>query len=93
MIAAIDSVLAQVDDNTVIMPGHGPLSDRQGLQGFRDMLATVAERVRTSIDAGKGVDEIIAQKPTAEFDAVWGQGFITPDNWVKLVHGLMSGSD
>ena len=57
------------------------------------MLATVAERVQTGIDAGKGVDDIIAQKPTAEFDAEWGQGFIKPDDWVKLVHGVMSGSD
>lgn len=93
MIAAADSVLARVDADTVIMPGHGPLTDRQGLQKFRDMLATVAERVQIGIDAGKSVDDMIAQKPSAEFDAEWGQGFITPDNWVKLLHGVMSGSN
>ncbi|MGI9343566.1 MAG: MBL fold metallo-hydrolase [Gammaproteobacteria bacterium] len=93
MIAAVDSVLAKVDANTAIMPGHGPLTDKQGLQKFRDMLATVAERIQAGIDAGESFDDILAQKPTAEFDAEWGQGFIKPDDWVKLVYGIMSSSD
>jgi hypothetical protein len=34
---------------------------------------------------GKTVDEIVAAKPTADFDAVWGKGFMNPDQWVKMV--------
>jgi hypothetical protein len=54
------------------------------------MLATVAGRMRTAIDAGRSVEEIVASKPTADFDANWGQGFIKPDDWVALVYGVMT---
>ena len=85
MIAAIDAALPDIDDSTKVIPGHGPLSDRAGLTRFRDMLNTVADRVQALMDAGKSTDEIIAAKPTAEFDETWGGGFIKPDQWVGLV--------
>jgi glyoxylase-like metal-dependent hydrolase (beta-lactamase superfamily II) len=90
MVAAADAVLAQIDADTKVIPGHGPLSDRAGLQAFRDMLATVAERVGTQIEAGRTVEQVVASKPTAEFDAQWGRGFIKADDWVALVHAVMS---
>ncbi len=90
MIAAVDGVLARIDDDTKIIPGHGPLSDKQGLAEFGTMLRTVAQRIRGQIDAGRGVEEIVASKPTAEFDARWGQGFIKPDDWVALVYAVMT---
>lgn len=90
MVAAIDGVLARIDADTKVMPGHGPLSDKQGLTEFRNMLNTVRERVQRHIDAGHTVEEAVAAKPTAEFDAQWGQGFIEPDDWVALVYGVMT---
>ena len=51
---------------------------------------TVEQRIRESIDAGRGVEEVVASKPTAEFDARWGQGFIKPDDWVALVYAVMT---
>ena len=90
MIAAIDGVLARIDADTKVIPGHGPLSDRQGLAAFRDMLNTVAGRIQAHIDAGRGVEEVVAARPTAEFDAQWGQGFIEPDDWVSLVYRVMT---
>jgi len=93
MVAAIDGALAKIDDQTRVIPGHGPLSDKQGLRAFRDMLYTVAGHMREAIDAGRSVEAIVASKPTAEFDAVWGQGFIKPDDWVALVYGVMTRND
>lgn len=85
VVAAADRVLALSDDKTVIIPGHGPLSNKAELKAYRDMLATVAGRVKAQIAAGKKLEDIIAAKPTADYDAKWGGGFIKPDKWVELV--------
>lgn len=90
MVAAVDGVLARIDDETKVIPGHGALSDKQGLAEFGTMLGTVARRIRAQIDAGRGVEEVVASKPTAEFDARWGQGFIKPDDWVALLYAVMT---
>lgn len=85
VVAACDRVLAFADDKTVIIPGHGPLSNKAELKAYRDMLATVSGRVKAQIAAGKKLEDIIAAKPTADYDAKWGGGFIKPDKWTELV--------
>lgn len=69
VIAAADRVLAIVDRDTRVIPGHGPLSDRAGLERFRDMLVTVRDRVREAVGRGATLREVVASKPTAEFDS------------------------
>lgn len=86
MVAAADKVLGMIDDNTRIIPGHGPLASKSDLQAYRDMLATVHERVRKLVAEGKSQDEVIAAKPTQDFDALWGQGFFKPEVWVGRVY-------
>ena len=90
MIAAVDGVLARIDDDTKVIPGHGPLTDKAGLTEFGDMLRTVAKRVDAHLAAGDDVETVVAAKPTAEFDERWGQGFIKPDDWVRLVYAVMN---
>lgn len=85
VIDAVDTVLSRINDKTLIIPGHGPLSNKAELQTYRDMLVTVADRVEQLKAAGKTRDEVIAAKPTAEFDKVWGDGFLTPDVWTGIV--------
>lgn len=90
MVAAIDRVLPLVDDKTIVIPGHGPLSNRAQLVAYRGMLATVAQRLRVLLREGKTLAEVQAAKPTADFDAVWGQGFLKPEAWVEMVwNGLL----
>ena len=48
------------------------------------MLRTVHARLEKLIGEGKTLDEVLAAKPTADFDAAWGQGFLTPDRWVEI---------
>jgi glyoxylase-like metal-dependent hydrolase (beta-lactamase superfamily II) len=68
MIAAADLLLGMIDDNTKVIPGHGSLSDRQGLQEYREMLVTVRNRIAQHIEAGRSLEEIVASKPTADYD-------------------------
>jgi glyoxylase-like metal-dependent hydrolase (beta-lactamase superfamily II) len=86
VIAATDRALALAGPDTRIVPGHGPLSNRAALEGTRTMLVTIRDRVRKMIDEGRSRDEILAAKPTAEFDAVYGGGFMKPDLFVGLVY-------
>jgi glyoxylase-like metal-dependent hydrolase (beta-lactamase superfamily II) len=90
MIAAADHVLESIDEKTRVIPGHGQLSDRAGLADFRNMLDTVATRIQRMIDDGQDIDQIVAAKPTADFDARFGQGLFKPDDWVRLVHTVMT---
>ena len=49
------------------------------------MLATVAARIKDAKRAGKTMEETIAAKPTAEFDPVFGKGFLPADKWVEML--------
>jgi len=87
MVAAADVMLQRCNDQTRIIPGHGPLASKADLKRFRDMLATVRDRIKKAIQEGKTLDQTVALKPTAEFDAAWGGGFLKPDAFVALVYG------
>jgi hypothetical protein len=89
MIAAADRVLKVADENTKLIPGHGPLATRADLQAFRDMLSTVRDRIAKLQAEGKSKEEIVAAKPTADLDEKWGGGFMQADNWVGLVYESM----
>ena len=78
LVAAIEAILARVNDATVVIPGHGPVSNRRELSDYRDMIVTVGRRVREGVESGRNLEEVLASRPTAEFDARYGQGFMTP---------------
>jgi glyoxylase-like metal-dependent hydrolase (beta-lactamase superfamily II) len=89
MIAACDRLLGVVSAKTRIIPGHGPLAARSDLQAYRDMLMQARERVSKAIEAGKTVEQVVAEKPMADFDAAWGGGFIKPESFVRLVYASL----
>lgn len=86
MIAVMDEVLAEVGPDTVIIPGHGPVSDAEGLRKFRDMLDTVNKRIRLLVEEGKTEDEVVALKPTVNFDEEWAWDIMTPEVWTRLMY-------
>ncbi|MFZ5653861.1 MAG: MBL fold metallo-hydrolase [Pseudomonadota bacterium] len=85
MIAAVELGLALADADTKIIPGHGPLGDRAALAAYRDMLVQAEAAIGRLHAAGKSLEEIVAAKPTANLDAEWGDGFLAPDVWVRIV--------
>jgi glyoxylase-like metal-dependent hydrolase (beta-lactamase superfamily II) len=84
-IAAADRILKAVDDNTKIIPGHGPLANKKDLQAYRDMLADISGKVEAMLAKGKTPDQIKAAKPSAAYDAKWGNGFLKPDMFVDIM--------
>jgi glyoxylase-like metal-dependent hydrolase (beta-lactamase superfamily II) len=70
-IDALDLLISVCDENTRIIPGHGDASNINEARQFRDMLATIRDRVAASIDEGKSLEEVQAAGLTAEYDERW----------------------
>jgi len=87
VLAAVDRELKAAGDNTKIIPGHGPLATKADLKAYRDMLAAVSGKVAAQIKQGKKLEEVVASKPTAQYDAKWGKGFLAPEKFVEMLYG------
>jgi len=86
MIQGVERILERSDGKTRIIPGHGPLATRADLERYHGMLTSVRDRVAPMVRESRSRDEVIAAKPTADFDGDWGAGFMQPDVWVGLVY-------
>jgi cyclase len=86
VIAAAATVLARIDDNTRIIPGHAPMQKKQELAAWRGMLITVRGRVAEAIRAGQTQEQVVAAGVSKEFDAKYGKGFITPTVFVQRAY-------
>jgi glyoxylase-like metal-dependent hydrolase (beta-lactamase superfamily II) len=90
VIAAAEKVLAMADNQTKIIPGHGPVASKAELVAYRDMLVTIVGKVDTAVKAGKSLDEVKAMKPADGF-GVNPSGFITADRFIEMVYGTLKG--
>jgi glyoxylase-like metal-dependent hydrolase (beta-lactamase superfamily II) len=82
----VNSSLEQAGGKTIIVPGHGPIGNRAQFVEFRDMLVTVRGNVARLKKEGKSLEEVLAAKPTAAFDAKWGNFVIDPAFFTRLVY-------
>jgi hypothetical protein len=85
MIKASDYNLKMATDKTIIIPGHGAIGTRNELLQFRDMLETIRENVSKLKKSGRTPNETIAAKPTAAFDAKYGNFVVDPAFFTRLV--------
>ena len=91
MMAAARQVMKIANPDTKIIPGHlGPIVGFKEIQQQLDMFAAVRDRVLNAIRAGKTVEQVVASKPTADFDQGRMGGAITPDRFVTLVYTDLS---
>jgi glyoxylase-like metal-dependent hydrolase (beta-lactamase superfamily II) len=87
MMAAARQVMNIANANTKIIPGHlGPVVGFNEINQQLNMFTAVRERVLTAIRAGKTEDQVVASKPTKDFDEGRMGGAITPDRFVSLVY-------
>jgi glyoxylase-like metal-dependent hydrolase (beta-lactamase superfamily II) len=68
MIETINYVIKEIDDKTVIIPGHGQLSNKQDLVAYNTMLTTIRDRIKKLIDEGKSYDDIIKARPISDIE-------------------------
>lgn len=68
LIAFCRAALAEIDSDTVVVPGHGPVTDYETMEAYIAMLQVVRDRIAKLVDAGADLDAVMAAKPTAGFD-------------------------
>ena len=86
IIAAGYRALTIANEDTAIIPGHGPLSDAAGLAAWLEMLKVTRVNMQSLIDQGLSEDEAVAARPTAESDEQYGGGFMNPENYNRLLY-------
>ena len=77
--------------NTKIIPGHGETVDRLAVMAHRDMIITVRNRVQQMIRDGKNAQQIIAAKPTADFDPKIEQAAMTSERFINQLYAELGG--
>ncbi len=87
-VAAIEAALARSNARTVVVPGHGPVSNRAELAVYRDMLVAVGRRVREAVEQGTGIEDLLASRPTADFDARFDRpgNLVARDEFIRSVY-------
>jgi cyclase len=95
--ASCREAAALIDDNTVVIPGHGKITNKQSLLHYADMLDDISRNVGDLAAKGMTLDEIIASHPTAKWDAEFGKSIlpppfaIAPDYFAQCVYnGIIS---
>ena len=82
MIEALWTIAGMIDDDTIIIPGHGQLSTRADLLEFRMMLVTIRGRIKDQMARGRSVDQVIASNPA--------RGYAEPGDgtagWVRTAY-------
>ena len=69
MLDGLTQTIALCGPNTKVIPGHGATVDRAALVAHRDMIVALRDKVAPLVRQGRTLEQIIATKPTADFDA------------------------
>ena len=86
MIKAAEANLAMVTDKTIVVPGHGVVGGKAEMIEYRDLLVAIRDRVAALKEKGQSLDEVMAAKPTAAYDAKWAWPFISGEFFTRLVY-------
>jgi cyclase len=82
LIKAHEAVLPTLDDATQVIRGHGPLGNKAELQAYHDMLVVVRDRIARLVKANKSQDDVVAARPTKEFEEKYGGTNFNAAQWI-----------
>jgi glyoxylase-like metal-dependent hydrolase (beta-lactamase superfamily II) len=87
MLAGFDAIAKTGRPDTKIIPGHGAIVDKAAVAAHKAMMIAVRDKVAALVKQNKSQEEVIAAKPTAEFDAkVTGATPMTADRFVGQLY-------
>lgn len=89
VIAAAEGILELVDDQTKIIPGHGPLANKTDLQAYIAMLKDIAASAHKAKDAGKSLEDWKKTNPLAAYSENWGGKFLSDDVFASVVWSVL----
>jgi glyoxylase-like metal-dependent hydrolase (beta-lactamase superfamily II) len=85
-IRGADELLKVVNPDTVIVPGHGPAGTTATLRAYRAMLAEARERIAGLKAAGRTEEEVVAARPTADYDAKLHANERAIGNFLRVIY-------
>ncbi|MEE8424988.1 MAG: MBL fold metallo-hydrolase [Elusimicrobiota bacterium] len=85
LIAAVEDVLETADAKTRIIPGHGPPAGVGELRVYLEMLKGVRSALIPLAESGLTLEEVLARRPLKRFDAEWGDGWLKPEQFLRIV--------
>jgi glyoxylase-like metal-dependent hydrolase (beta-lactamase superfamily II) len=91
-IDAQKQMLAMIDDETIVVPGHGTITDKAGMEADNAMLIEARNRVKALVDQGMSGEDILAANPLADFDADFNWRFITTEKMTQTLVRYFSGN-
>ena len=79
MLDGFDSLLAVAGNETILVPSNGPLMSLADLRSQHEMYLTIFDRIHEMLRSALSTEEVLAERPTAEFDEQWGDStqFVT----------------
>ena len=79
------------EGGTMVIPGHGRLTDEQDVIEYRDMVTIVRDRIREYVKRGMSLDEVKAKKPTLDFDGRYDtpNGFWGASQFIEVIYKQM----
>jgi glyoxylase-like metal-dependent hydrolase (beta-lactamase superfamily II) len=80
------------DGGTLVIPGHGRLSDLGDVLNYREMVIVVRDRLLNMIETGMTLEQVKAAKPTLDYDPIYGSttGFWTTDRFIEVAYQSLS---
>jgi glyoxylase-like metal-dependent hydrolase (beta-lactamase superfamily II) len=82
----LGATIGRCGPKTKVIPGHGPVTDRKALVAQRDLILAVRDKVAALVAQNKTLEEVIAAKPTADFDAQVPQGPQTAERFIGWLY-------
>ncbi|MYM62167.1 MBL fold metallo-hydrolase [Pseudomaricurvus sp. HS19] len=89
MISGVAAVLEQLQPDTLIIPGHGPLGRPGDLRSFHQFLTAAVGKIAQLKDKGMTLEQVIAAKPLAPYEKEWGDGFLSSEKWIGIVYDTL----
>ena len=80
------AVLDRLEPSAIVLAGHGGISDYRGLLDYTTMLRTIHDRIRALVDSGATLEQVIAARPTAEWDGIKGD----PSSFINRSYASMT---
>jgi len=91
MLASLNLLTETAGPNTTVVPGHGDITNRAAIIAHRDMAMMVRDRVSKLLNEGRTVEQVVAAKPTADFDQRVGNAAQSADRFVQQVYAELRG--
>lgn len=78
------------EGGTMVIPGHGRLSDEADVVDYRDMMTIIRDRVQYMIDQGMTLNQVLAAGPSMDYDGRYSRGFVTAEGLVTAIYNSLS---